>query len=146
MLSWQLWAPRPNHNCQLSPGMTLTLGETLPTLLVPFSWELSLTSLPALKNYPNRPITSSNGNPESLYPLLLHKSLPPTASAHLFCSQVQHLVTLHGVACSSPPEYELMWLMNCRQTLLSAWCLMFSHLQNPMVGLNASPMHEKDAD
>lgn len=94
MLSWQLWAPRPNHNCQLSPGMILTLGETLPTLLIPFSWELSLTSLPALKNYPNRPITSSNGNLESLP--------PPCYCARACLPQPLHICSV--------PKCNVLWL------------------------------------
>lgn len=127
--------------------MTLTLEETLPSLLVPFSSELNLTSLPALKNYPNELITSSDGNVESPNPLFLHKSLLSIAPAHVFCSQVQHLMALHSVPCSSPPDYEPMCLINCCQThLLSVWCLVFSHLQNPRVGLNASLMHKKDGD
>lgn len=45
------------------------------------------------------------------------------------------------------PEYELIWLMNCCQTpLFNLWCLVFSHLQNPMVGLNAPPMYDEDED
>ena len=92
-------------------------------------------------------ITSSDGNVESPNPLFLHKSLLSIAPAHVFCSQVQHLMALHSVPCSSPPDYEPMCLINCCQThLLSVWCLVFSHLQNPRVGLNASLMHKKDGD